>query len=239
MRKRALSAAAISGLLAIPAFSPVAASAQPSSSLRTATAQAAMAPTDETKECPEGDTLRWTECTDSEFLVEPGERMQVRIIEESEVGTADFAVFGPAGGSGPLDEVRDVGDTWKTLYTNYEDNPRPLIMKASPTESFDDGKLIKVEVRIKTVPLTAYSTDVRVHKNAAAYVRVGDVTLGKQPIYFEKAEKPKHGKIQIVPNRERLRYKPDKNFKGTDEIWYTVKNAAGEKAEARLTFHVW
>ncbi|MFG3117188.1 Ig-like domain-containing protein [Streptomyces sp. NPDC048197] len=239
MRRRALSAAAISGLLAIPAFSPVAESAESSASGRTAIAQAAMAPTDQTKECPEGDTLQWATCTNAEFMVEPGERMQVRILDVYEVASADFAVFAPASQSGPLDDTHDVGENWRHLYTNHGDRPQPVILKASPVYPFDDGKTIKVDIRIRVVPLTAYTEDIRMQKNTVVYVKVNDLTLGKQPIYFDKAEKPKHGKLQITRGHDRLRYKPDKNFKGTDEIWYTVKNDLGEKAEARLTFNVW
>lgn len=240
MRKRALSAAVFSALLAIPLFGPGSVLAQPSPAARTAAAPD-YKPVDTVRECPNGDALKWVDCTKGTFVLEAAEKISVRVAEDSEVGPADFAVVDPKNPEGEnISELEGVDEKWKDLWSNKrKDKSVPVLLQASPAESFHDGKTIKVDVRITVIRLTALDKVVPVEKNTTAVVSAAkNLTVGKPPIWIDKYEKARHGKVSVDEHRQKLTYKPAKNFTGDETILYWVKNRRGETDFGLLFFEV-
>ncbi|MFD5741976.1 Ig-like domain-containing protein [Streptomyces massasporeus] len=241
MRKTALTAVAVSaGLLAIPAFSSVPPSDQPNPSRHMAAQQAAAPASETTTECPDGDTFSWVDCTDSIFLLKPGDRISVRTSSDSDVFSADFALVDTYSPDKEISSAEGVGDKWRYLWANRsKDRDQSVLLQASPVEPWDDGQTIKADVRVEVEPLNAYATVIQVAKNRSVVVKVvKDLTRGKPPIWIADWEKPRHGKIFLENQRKEFRYKPDKNFTGSDEIWYKVKNRRGETDTGILEFVV-
>ncbi|MEU9575321.1 hypothetical protein AB0D62_36860 [Streptomyces massasporeus] len=145
MRRSSLAVVAVSGLLAIPVFNPVAASPLAAPSGNSATAQPAIAPALVTT-CPGVSTVVYAEC-DAKFSVKPGARISVSVTTSN---AADFLVFevnregNPFGD--PLGDAEGVGDEWTKLWTNDTEREVAVILEARGT--FDEGE-IRATVRVE------------------------------------------------------------------------------------------
>ncbi|MFJ2968508.1 Ig-like domain-containing protein [Streptomyces collinus] len=244
MRKRTLTAVAVSGALFVGMSGPTVATGQANPAGEGATQQAPKPPKpppprDVTKNCLEVDTTNWADCSNATFQLLPGERISVRVAAASEVVDAAFQLVEARDTEEVISEVESVGKKrWQTLLNNVSKfTERRVTLLASPMETFDDGETIKAQIRVEHIPLNAFSTTYDIPKNKAFTVRVTDeLVWGKHPIKITRVSKPKHGTEKHLSDV--IRYTPAKNFTGEDSLRYEVQSRYGERDSATITFVV-
>ncbi|MCX5376871.1 Ig-like domain-containing protein [Streptomyces sp. NBC_00091] len=227
MRKRTLSVA-IAGLLAVPAFGPLGTQAQ------------AAPPQEDQITCPNLAGADWTQCNPG-FVLNYGDRIAVSIPIKSAVKIAEIALYWEDPPPEKfINSVEYVGDDWEYLWTSKEPGRVLVSLQAQPSFGADIGKTLTATVRVtpgsgadqpsKPGQLKATSPSGTVYQSdkKAKKFNVGQLAIGRGQLKIVKAEKPKHGKVSIENNKKQLVYRADKNYEGTDKIFYTVSNGIKE-----------
>ncbi|MER7465729.1 hypothetical protein [Streptomyces sp. NPDC097981] len=237
MRKRTLSAA-VAGLLAVPAFSPLTTEAR------------AAPPTEDEITCPNlAGGAEWTQCNPG-FPLQYGDNISVTIAGTSAVKIADIALYQEDPPPEKyINSLEYVGDEWESLWTSTTNGRVLVTLQAQPSLGSDIGKTLTATVRVTPgrepdkpatpghLRATSPSSTVFHSDKKAKKFNVGQLAIGRGQLKIVKVEKPKHGTATIQNARRELAYKADQKYYGFDKIFYTVSNG-GREAKGTITVEV-